>query len=116
MNTYTVHESDLGFTGGRYKSKTPSGAAKKAATRMFRTTNKKSVVFTIRQTTQGTDKKLYKYRANQVKLDKPFILTIKGVQIEYKYKVDITPLDITTATNKSTMKGGGTCNENFCSI
>jgi len=32
-NTYTIEESQIGLTGGRYYSQTPSGAAKKAATR-----------------------------------------------------------------------------------
>ena len=113
MNTYTVHESDIDFTGGRYKSKSPSSAAKKAASRMFKMTNKKHVVFTLRQTTQGTNKKLYKYRAEKIKLDKPVILTIKGVEIIYNHKIDIKPLSI----NDSKMTGGGeVCNENFCSI
>lgn len=112
-NTYTVHESDIGFTGGRYKSKSPSSAAKKAASRMFKMTNKKHIVFTIRQTTQGTNKKMYKYRAENVKLDKPVILNIKGVEIIYNHKIDIKPLSI---SDREMTGGGEMCNENFCSI
>ena len=77
-NTYTIEKSESGFTGGRYNSKTPGGAAKKAATRLFKNTNKKVIKFTIRQTTQGSDKKLYKYEAKRIKLDKPVVITIKG--------------------------------------
>lgn len=123
MNTYTVFESDIGFTGGHYKSKIPSGAAKKAATRMFRTTNKKSISFVIRQTTQGSDKKLYKYKAQKKELDKPIVIVIKGKEIVYKYKIDIEPLELVenhvlkvkqTKTKKS--MSGGCGSDTQCSI
>ena len=113
-NTYTIEKSETGFTGGRYNSKTPGGAAKKAATRLFRSTNKKVLTFTIRQTTQGSDKKLYKYEAKRIKLTKPVIITIKGKEIKYEYKTVVTALN----DDKSPiMRGGGTtCTENMCSF
>ena len=56
---------------------------------------------------------MYKYRAENVKLDKPVILNIKGVEIIYNHKIDIKPLSI----SDHEMTGGGeVCNENFCSI
>lgn len=123
MNTYTVFESDIDFTGGRYKSNIPSNAAKKAANRMFRTTNKKSLTFVIRQTTHGTDKKLYKYRAHRKELDKPYVVVIKGKEIVYKYKIEVEPLELvenhvlvhSKSKSKKTIKGG--CGgESQCSI
>lgn len=120
-NTYTVYSSDVGFTGGRYKSASPAGAAKKAASRIFRTTNKKTLTLVIRKTTQGSDKTLYKYKAEHIKLKKPIILTIKGKEIKYEYKTVVTALEISVhepmgyyKTHRS-MKGGG-CTENMCSV
>jgi hypothetical protein len=91
-NTYTIEKSESGFTGGRYNSKTPGGAAKKAATRLFKNTNKKILNLTIRQTTQGSNKKLYKYEAKRIKLDKPIIIIIKGKEVKYKYKTIVKSL------------------------
>ena len=115
-NTYTIEKSESGFVGGRYNSKTPGGAAKKAATRLFKNTNKKVIKFTIRQTTQGSDKKLYKYEAKRIKLDKPVVITIKGNEIKYEYKTVITALK--GDDNKSSiMRGGGTtCDGTMCTF
>jgi hypothetical protein len=120
-NTYTIEKSESGFVGGRYNSKTPGGAAKKAATRLFRTTNKKSLKFTIRQTTQGSDKKLYKYEAKRVKLAKPVIIKIKGNEIKYEYKTEVKALEIKggdySMHRQPIMKGGGTtCDSQVCSF
>ena len=113
-NTYTIEKSESGFVGGRYNSKTPSGAAKKAATRLFRSTNKKSLKFTIRQTTQGSDKKLYKYEAKRIKLNKPVIVTIKGKEIKYEYKTVVTPIK---ESKSYIMKGGAdVCDGNTCAF
>ena len=115
-NTYTVENSETGFSGGRYKSKTPSGAAKKAASRIFKSTNKKIITLTIRETTQGSDKKLYKYEAKRIKLAKPIIIKIKGNEIKYEYKTEVKPLDI-KGGNFPLMKGGGThCDSQVCSF
>jgi len=120
-NTYTVEHSETGFTGGRYKSKTPSGAAKKAASRIFKSTNKKSITLTIRETTQGSDKKLYKYEAKRVKLAKPVIIKIKGNEIKYEYKTEVKALEMKggdySMHRQPIMKGGGTtCDSQVCSF
>lgn len=121
-NTYTVEKSETGFTGGRYKSKTPSGAAKKAASRIFKSTNKKTITLTIRETTQGSDKNLYKYEAKRVKLAKPVIIKIKGNEIKYEYKTEVKALTMKGGNGSlmpppPLMKGGGTtCDSQVCSF
>lgn len=99
-NSYTVEYSDIDFTGGRYISKNPMSAAKKAASRMFKMTNKKKIKFTIRRTTQGEEKKEYHYEAIQVTLKSPVVLNINGKEIVYKYEIEIIPLD-NLSCNKS---------------
>ena len=125
-NTYTVEKSETGFTGGRYKSKSPAGAAKKAASRIFKTTNKKTITLTIRETTQGSNKKLHKYEAKHIKLPKPIIIKIKGVEIKYEYKTEVKSLDINNTMSGGEfsqtplpplIKGGGdSCNGTTCSF
>lgn len=93
-NTYTVYKSLFG-TGGRYKSSTPMSAAKKAASKLFkkmdesRGSSYKTIHFAIRETTSGSAHKVFKYVAKRVELAKPVVLTIKGKEIVYKYKIDI---------------------------
>lgn len=93
-NTYTVYKSLFG-TGGRYKSSTPMSAAKKAASKLFKKMDEskgssyKTIHFAIRETTSGSTHKVFKYVAKRVELAKPVVLTIKGKEIVYKYKIDI---------------------------
>lgn len=60
----------LRFNGGRYLSDTPSSAARKAFTQAYRhtrTTGKLSLEVHIRETTQGSLHKTYKYKVSRVK-------------------------------------------------
>ncbi len=104
-NSYTVEQSDIGFEGGRYINKNPMSAAKKAASRMFKITNKKKIKFTIRKTTQGENKKTYHYEAVQVTLKTPVVRIIDGKEIINKYDIEIIPLDTLTC-NKTKSVGG----------
>jgi hypothetical protein len=50
--TYTVESSSINETGGRYVSKTPSSAARKAATKLFKkASNSGKITFCLRETT-----------------------------------------------------------------
>ena len=52
--------------GGRYINNTPSGAAKKAYSQYFRGKSKKSALIVhVRETTNGSDKKIYKYKISK---------------------------------------------------
>lgn len=74
---------------GRYISKDPSGAAKKAASQLFRKKSAKKITFTIRETTSGSAKKTYDYVAEKELLKKPVVRVINGVIIENKYKISV---------------------------
>ena len=75
-----------GKEDGDYKSRSgPSGAARKAARRLFSSSVTK-VRVTIRET--GT-KKTFTYDVTRVKLPKPLIRKIKGVEIRNEYTTKI---------------------------
>ena len=75
---------------GRYISKTPKGAAKKAFTRECRSRKLKgkcSMKVIIRETTSGSKNKIFEYRFERTKLKTPIKLQINGTEVEYKYQV-----------------------------
>ncbi|NDC95010.1 hypothetical protein EB118_12285 [bacterium] len=80
--------SKMRFTGGRYISMTPSGAARKAFSQATRNINGRvSLEIRIRETTQGSLGKSYKYRVSR-KYD-PISIERNGEIIEYKYTTTI---------------------------
>lgn len=96
MRTFTIDNSCIDVDGGRYKSTTPSGAAKKAASRLFKKAKGsakyktiRKLTFCMREITQGSDKEKYHYKANRVKLTKPLEREIGGVKIVNNFKIVI---------------------------
>jgi len=92
--TYTLYKSQIGLSGGRFKSSTPMSAAKKAASKVFKAMDGrgsalKVIHFAIRETTSKSDHKVFKYVAKRIELAKPVVLNIKGKEIVYRYKIDI---------------------------
>jgi hypothetical protein len=76
--------------GGVYVSKTPIAAAKKAARQLFNKLNAKDnkITFFLRETTRGSNKKVYNYDAQRKKLDDVSIMIDgKEVKINWEYKV-----------------------------
>jgi hypothetical protein len=83
---------------GRFESRTPGGAALKAARRLFAIAaklrgaakKKENIRFVLRETTIGSAKKEYNYIAMKRKLDAPVDITRGDVTItvthEYKVK------------------------------
>lgn len=95
--TFTIVDyPKRGDTYGRYIASHPIYAAKKALTQLSRkidleNTNKKNImVFTIRETTNNSNKNLYKYAGTRIKLDKPLVVKRNGKKIVYKYRNIIT--------------------------
>ena len=73
--------------GGRYISSSPAGAAKKAFSQICRESSIKGVctlVMTVRETTAGSDKKVYKYKMKRVLKKKP--VELKGRTVKYEVK------------------------------
>jgi len=99
--TYTVESSSVNVSGGRYKSNSPSSAARKAATKLFKKAKGKSVAkitFCLRESTSGSDKKEFHYVANRVKLTKPLVRVINGVEIVNRYKTVVKAAKAAKAT------------------
>jgi len=106
--TFTIQGSDLGFEGGRYKSKTPSLAAKKAAKQLFRMVENKDhksewkkysefsstnkINFILREMTQGSKKDHFYYEGSVTKLKTPLIVSKGGVEITITKKINIKTL------------------------
>lgn len=68
---------------GLYISSTPSSAARKAVSKLCAENKKKKVEFSLRETTQGSNKKIYgPYLGYMQKLDKP--IELEGRIIRYK--------------------------------
>ena len=78
------------FTGGLYKSRNPVGAARKAFTRFCKFKRIRGVCtlfVTVRETTKGSAKKVFRYKLNRHKLAKPLVRRPKGGKefvIQYK--------------------------------
>ena len=86
---FTIVESSIGFTGGRYNGE-KNGAAKKAGSRLFRVAGgdaSKTITFTLRETTRGSAHHQSRYQASMKMLDKP---------VEIKYKKDDGSKDYVT--------------------
>lgn len=73
--------------GGRFIGKIPSQAARKAGRSLLKMSpKKKQVRFTLRETTQGSEKKEYTYIATKTKLDKPKVIKRGDIEITVKHE------------------------------
>ena len=71
---------------GRYTGKNHSGASGKACTNACKKANKNNITFSLRETTQGSDKVIKKFRCQRIKKKKP--ITVKwpdGSTTVYEY-------------------------------
>ncbi len=86
--TFTIQASEIGFSGGEYKSDIPSKAAKKAANRLFELVSKNdaykkfsdltSIKFILREKSKGSDKKTFFYDATKKDLRSPKYIRVKA--------------------------------------
>jgi hypothetical protein len=86
--TFTIQASEIGFTGGEYKSDIPSKAAKKAGKRIFKLVSeveeykkfasKESIKFILREKSRGSEKKTYFYEASIKNLKSPKYIEVKA--------------------------------------
>lgn len=78
---------------GRYISRTPAGAARKAASQICRHSKIKgqcSLKITVRETTRGSKGKEYSYSVKRVK--DPVTIERDGVEITFKYRTEVKAL------------------------
>lgn len=94
---YTVVESSVGTTGGRYSGVTPEQAARKAGRILFRKANDEleSVKFTIRETGTQNERS---YETVRVMRQNPLTLTIAG-------KTFVSEHEYITIVSSNTGKG-----------
>ena len=82
--------------GGRFISKDPAGAARKAfsqACREKKIRGQCTLVVHIKETTAGSSKKDYMYKAKRIKRKEPLVLTRGGVEIPINYDVEIKSMN-----------------------
>jgi hypothetical protein len=90
---FTVEFCDLVDMGGIYKGKSPSQAARKAARKLFKMSPKRqSIPFTLRETTQGSDKKEYDYIATKRVLDTPKVIQRGPISITVTTEYIVKPV------------------------
>lgn len=93
--SFTVEASTIGDVGGRYINHNPGDAARKAASQIFRKhPESKSLRVQMRETTSGSDKKLYAYKAKKVtksKEEQKKIIERGGAEITYRFSIEIEP-------------------------
>jgi hypothetical protein len=81
--------------GGRYNSISPSNAAKKAFSMAIRSINpagRVSLEIHLKETTQGSDKKTYKYKVTKKNNKKT--IQVGDREIVYKYETIVKSLNI----------------------
>jgi hypothetical protein len=95
VNTSAGKERVKSNIGGRFLSSTPSGAARKAATRVCRDSKIKgqcSLVVSIRETTRDSSGKEHSYRVNRIRLKSPQVIVRDGQEVVYKYTTKVKAL------------------------
>lgn len=85
--TFTIDNSCINVAGGKYMSGTPISAAKKAAVKLFENAkespkykNLRKITFCLRETTVGSKKKMYDYKASRVKVDRNYKIEVVALK------------------------------------
>lgn len=96
--TFTVAESSIGVTGGRYLSRNATQASLKAAKQQFRRVpeDQTEVSFTLREIkprVKGVKRPtvLIQYHAEKKLREKPLTLTLNGTTVVVKYEFKVRP-------------------------
>jgi hypothetical protein len=91
------------FRGGLYKSRNPAAAAKKAFKELCRVKRIRGVctlVITIRETTQDSNKKAFSYRLHRHKLKVPKVIKIGNSEVVYEYESSAKAVEVPIACRK----------------
>jgi len=95
-DSYGLYDPSTNKTKGRYISKTPSSAAKKAARRLFKSGSKSARELTVyvRKTTRGCKREIYRYKAVLEVLRTPLVINKDGTQIQVNNKIKVISEDL----------------------
>ena len=100
---------------GRYTTNSsPSSVAKKVFSKLYTKMKNKLTTFMIKETTQGSKKKVYgPYKGKRIKLKKPRMVKFKGTNkpVPIRYETKIYKVK-TKKGNKTIQKGGNTTMRN----
>jgi len=80
------------FTGGRYVSRTPAAAARKALSyhcAVKRIRGRCALYIKLRETTQGSKGKSYTYLLHRILLKKPIVRSINGNTFKIRYTTEV---------------------------
>lgn len=88
--SFTIEKSDIGETGGRFMGNEPYQVASKVARSLFKSASehkkkKTEIRFTIRETTEGSAKKLFTYIGMKKSLHKPIIVKRGDTEIKIRH-------------------------------
>ena len=91
--SFTIEFAEVSLdpiVSSRLESRSPRSAAIKAAHRLLKLNpKKKEIKFAIRETTVGSDKKIFHYIGFRETLDKPKRIERDGQVVEYKYQYNV---------------------------
>jgi len=97
--SFTILSSCINVQGGKYKSTNTASAAKKAANMLFKKAKSmakyksiRRITFTLRETTSGSNKDEFKYKASRIKLSQPVVRIINGKQVVNKFKTHVSAI------------------------
>ncbi len=85
-----INGSNVNYTGGRFKSEIPSSSASKMFSHIYHylgATGPLSLKITLRETTQGSLKKLYSYKVSKI-VDKVSV-EHDGVIVHYNFSTKV---------------------------
>jgi len=100
--SFTIENSEVPVPGStRFLSSSPGGAAAKAARRVFnevKSAKKSEVRFTLRETTQGSAGKSFRYIGVKEKLNEPKVVSINGSSITYTHSYKVKSCNLPKAS------------------
>lgn len=99
MRTFTIEAlykncRKLKFRGGRFISNTPYGAVKKSFASVQEHYGKKALkkyIIHLRETTQGSEHKIFKYHVKRI--DEPIELKLNGTVVTFKYHTKVKSIN-----------------------
>lgn len=92
-DSFAICDIVTGETTGRYISRSPSAAARKAANRLSKLdkfAGLSSFTFFLRKTTRGSNKEIYRFSVSVVLFDVPLVIRRAGVVVSFSRKIEVT--------------------------
>ena len=118
LRIFKFIDFDNGGSYGRYRGITPRNAAIKCANKQFSTLTQNQasngIKIYIKECTRGSQRRVYGYFAQRIKLNQPQYVYIAGKTIIYKYVTKVKPIELPSfltplkKTNTNTIRKNST--------